>query len=87
MATDGAITPRRREAIFKLTDDAGFKRSRIALLTAYQDREAAGFKKTVAQLAWDSFAWFAEPGSLVVLRWPTALLCRPRDPIPTTVTQ
>ncbi len=69
VATDGAITPRRQEAIFKLTDAAGFKRSQIAFLTAYQDREAAGFKKTVAQLAWDSFAWFvSEPNSIVILR-------------------
>lgn len=69
VATDGAITPRRQEAIFALTDTAGFKRAQIAFLTAYQDREGAGFKKTVAQLAWDSFAWFvSEPQSIVILR-------------------
>ena len=69
VATDGAITPRRQEAIFALTDAAGFKRSQIAFLTAYQDRESAGFKKTVAQLAWDSFAWFvSEPGSIIIMR-------------------
>jgi hypothetical protein len=69
VATDGAITQRRQEAIFALTDAAGFKRSQIAFLTAYHDREAAGFKKTVAQLAWDSFAWFvSEPHSIVILR-------------------
>jgi len=69
VATDGAITPRRQEAIFALTDVAGFKRSQIAFLTAYQDREGGGFKKTVAQLAWGTFAWFvSEPQSIVVLR-------------------
>jgi hypothetical protein len=69
VATDGAITPRRQEAIFALTDAAGFKRSQIAFLTAYHDREGAGFKKTAAQLAWDSFAWFvSEPHSIVILR-------------------
>lgn len=69
VATDGAITSRRQEAIFALTDGAGFKRSQIAFLTAYQDREGGGFKKTVAQLAWDSFAWFvSEPDSIVILR-------------------
>jgi hypothetical protein len=69
VATDGAITPRRQEAIFILTDAAGFKRSQIAFLTAYRDREGAGFKKTVAQLAWNSFAWFvSEPHNIVALR-------------------
>lgn len=69
VATDGAITARRRDAIFELTDTAGFKRAQIAFLTAYQDRESPGFKKTVHQLAWDSFAWFvSEPGKIIVMR-------------------
>lgn len=69
VATDGAITPRRQEAIYAMTDAAGFKRSQIAFVTAYQDRESPGFRKTVAQLAWDSFAWFAsEPDSIIILR-------------------
>lgn len=69
VATDGAITPRRQEAIFDLTDAAGFDRRQIAFVTAYQDRASAGFKKTVAQLAWGSFAWFvSEPDHLVILR-------------------
>jgi BsuBI/PstI restriction endonuclease domain len=62
VATDGAITERRQEAIFELTDAAGFARSQVAFVTAYQDRQSAGFKKTVAALAWGSFAWFvSEP--------------------------
>lgn len=69
VATDGAITPRRRDAIFALTDAAGFDRQQVAFLTAYQDRESAGFKKTVAQLAWGSFAWFvSEPERIVAMR-------------------
>lgn len=68
VATDGAITPRRQEAIYALTDAAGFSRNQIAFLTAYQDRESAGFKKTVSQLAWGSFAWFvSEPKHLLAL--------------------
>jgi hypothetical protein len=68
VATDGAMTERRREAIFELTDAAGFERSQVAFLTAYQDRESSGFKKTVAQLAWGTFAWFtSEPGHLISL--------------------
>jgi len=66
VATDGAITERRREAMLELTDAAGFARSQVAFLTAYQDRESAGFRKTVSALAWGSFAWFvSEPENLV----------------------
>lgn len=69
VATDGAITPRRREAMFALTDAAGFDRQQVAFVTAYQDRESAGFKKTVAQLAWGTFAWFvSEPSQIIFLR-------------------
>lgn len=69
VATDGAITPRRQDAIHSLTDAAGFNRKQVAFLTAYQDRESAGFKKTVAQMAWGSFAWFAsEPNQIMILR-------------------
>jgi hypothetical protein len=69
VATDGAVTPRRREAMHALTDAAGFDRRHVAFLTAYQDRASAGFKKTVSQLAWGTFAWFvSEPDQLVILR-------------------
>ncbi len=69
VATDGAITPRRQQAIYDLTDAAGFERKQVAFLTAYQDRNSAGFRKTVAQLAWDTFAWFvSEPDQVIILR-------------------
>ncbi|BBK38445.1 restriction endonuclease [Allostella sp. ATCC 35155] len=69
VATDGAVTPRRREAIFALTDAAGFRREQVAFVTAYRDRQAPGFKRTVGGLAWGTFAWFAsEPRNLIVLR-------------------
>jgi BsuBI/PstI restriction endonuclease len=69
VATDGAITARRQEAILAMTDAAGFVRSQVAFLTAYQDRESAGFKRTVAGLAWNSFAWFvSEPDKIVIFR-------------------
>jgi hypothetical protein len=68
VATDGAVTPRRQSAIYALTDAAGFSRNQVAFLTAYQDRESSGFKRTVAQLAWNSFAWFvSEPDNLIAL--------------------
>jgi hypothetical protein len=69
VATDGAITPRRQEALYAITDKGGFSRSQVAFVTAYADREAAGFKKTVTGLAWGTFAWFmSEPDNLVLLQ-------------------
>jgi hypothetical protein len=69
VATEGPITQRRQEALFTLTGAAQFKRSQIAFLTAYQDRQAPAFKKTVHQLAWRSFAWFvSEPDHIIILR-------------------
>src|SRR6218665_1776860 len=58
VATDGAMTERRRLALLELTRLAGFADEQVAFMTAYADRESAGFKKTVAQLAWGSCAWF-----------------------------
>lgn len=69
VASDGAITARRQEALFELTDKGGFKRSQVAFVTAYSDRENAGFKKTISALAWGSFAWFmSEPDKIFMLR-------------------
>ncbi|MFB2553851.1 BsuBI/PstI family type II restriction endonuclease [Ensifer soli] len=69
VATDGAITERRQDAIYKLTDAAGFAREQVTFLTAYQDRGSAGFRKTVSALAWGSFAWFvSEPSQIAIMR-------------------
>ena len=68
VATDGAIHEARKGAIFALTDAAGFARNHIAFVTAYLDRQSAGFRKTVSQLAWGTFAWFAsEPEGIVAM--------------------
>jgi hypothetical protein len=69
VATDGAITARRKDVLLALTNAAGFRRSQVAFVTAYLDRDSPGFKKTVSALAWGSFAWFAsEPDQIVILR-------------------
>jgi hypothetical protein len=69
VATDGPVSERRKAALLELTDKAGFPRNQVAFLTAYADRSAGAFKKTVGNLAWGSFAWFAsEPKNLVVYR-------------------
>ena len=69
VATDGAITVRRHAALLDLTDAAGFGREQVAFVTAYRDRDSAGFKRTISGLAWDSFAWFvSEPENILILR-------------------
>lgn len=69
VATDGAVTQRRRDALLALAEEAGFDPRRVAFLTAYADRHEPAFKKTVGDLAWGSLAWFSsEPDCLLVLR-------------------
>lgn len=69
VATDGAVTERRKEALYRIADARPFKRSNIAFVTAYQDRGTAGFRRTISGLAWNSFVWLAsEPESIIHLR-------------------
>ena len=66
VATDGAVNARRRDAFYEMTDAAGFNRKQVIAITAFEDRQSAGFKKTVSELAWGTFAWFAsEPEHLI----------------------
>lgn len=67
VATDGPVSERRKEALEQLVAAAGFPAEHVAFVTAYLDRSAGPFKKTVDSLAWGSYAWFAaEPERLVV---------------------
>lgn len=69
VATDGAVNAQRQQALYALTDAAGFNRKDVAFVTAYSDRQSPGFRKTVSHLAWNSFAWFAsEPDHIVAMR-------------------
>lgn len=68
VATDGPINARRKQALEKLVEDAGFPIEHVAFVTAYRDRSSAPFKKTVDSLAWGSYAWFmAEPDGLFTI--------------------
>lgn len=69
VATDGAITVMRKEALLAIAIDAGFRPSHVAFLTAYGNRDHPAFKKTVGSLAWQSFVWFvSEPDHIIILR-------------------
>jgi hypothetical protein len=68
VATDGPITAQRQEALLEIATEAGFPAWRVTFVTAYLDRSHAAFRKSVSELAWRSFAWFAaEPEHLLVL--------------------
>lgn len=68
VATDGPMTEARRGAFIELVTAARFKERQIAFVTAFQDRNAAAFKKAIPNLAWGSFAWcVSEPEHLIAL--------------------
>jgi hypothetical protein len=68
VATDGPITSARQEAFGAITAEAGFPADQVAFVTAYLDRSHSAFRKTIAELAWRSFAWFAaEPEQIIAL--------------------
>lgn len=69
VATNGAITPQRMEALRQVSEDAGFPLRNVYFVSAFADRGTAAFRRAVAHIAWDSFVWFpAEPDKLMVFR-------------------
>lgn len=69
VATDGPITKDRKQVLTALALDAGFAVDSLAFLTAYSDRSASPFKKTISELAWGSYAWFvSEPEHIISLK-------------------
>lgn len=68
VATDGPMTEKRRADLATIATEAGYRDHQVSFVTAYLDRDRAEFKKTVASLAWQSFAWFAsEPSHILFL--------------------
>lgn len=68
VATDGPMTENRRAAMLQIATDAGFAIERVACVTAYLDRSQSAFKRSIPELAWRSFAWFAaEPEHIIVM--------------------
>ncbi len=70
VASDGPVSEQRREALLNLiaTSPRGYGRDDAVFVTAYADRAADAARRTMAALAWGSFAWFlSEPGKLLQL--------------------
>jgi hypothetical protein len=69
VATDGAVTQRRRAELESLAAEAGFPPADCAHLTVFLDRASSPFARIAASLAWRSFAWFAtEPDHILFFR-------------------
>lgn len=68
VATDGAVTEGRRQALIQLIGLSNIPPSHISFVSAFEDRDAAPLKKNFSQLAYDSYVWFrTEPDLLVHL--------------------
>ncbi len=68
VATDGAVTERRRAELASLTAEGGFPPGDCAYLTVFHDRASSPFPRMASSLAWGSFAWFTtEPEHLLFL--------------------
>lgn len=75
VATDGPVSERRKAALEQLVEDAGYPIDHVAFVTCYLDRSSQPFRKTVASLAWGTYAWFvAEPDQLMILSEQPAVL-------------
>jgi hypothetical protein len=68
VATDGAVTEKRKQALLALVLKSNIPTSNVQFLSAFEDREADAFRKNFSQIAIDSLVWFrTEPDLLVIL--------------------
>ena len=66
VATDGPVTEARREALTEVISRSRIPLDRVKFVTAYEDRNAAPFRKNVINC--NSYAWFrTEPDLLLQL--------------------
>jgi hypothetical protein len=69
VATDGAVTEARKQALLTLVKSSNIPESAVEFLSAFDDRESSVFRKNFSKLAVNSFVWFrTEPDLLVILR-------------------
>lgn len=70
VASDGPITEQRKTALLDLVaaSPRAYTARDVAFVTAYRDRGGDPARRTMAALAWQSFAWFvSEPERLIQL--------------------
>lgn len=68
VASDGAVTELRKKALLAIIKESSISEECVKFLSAFEDREAAPFRKNFSALALNSLVWFrTEPNLLVVL--------------------
>jgi len=68
VATDGAVTDARKQALLAIVRWSGIPQENVEFLTAFEDRSAPAFRKNFSRLALNSMVWFrTEPDLLVTL--------------------
>jgi hypothetical protein len=69
VATDSPVTVERKAVLTKIAGRSGIDAHHLHFVTAFQDREAAAFRKTFSRIAPESDIWFStEPDLIVELR-------------------
>jgi hypothetical protein len=69
VASDGPITLERKSALTEIARAAGIDPATLHFVTAFEDREAAAFRKSISRIAPDSDIWFrTEPDLILELR-------------------
>ena len=72
VATDGAVTEARREALLRIVRSSNIPEELVEFLSAFDDRQSGAFRKNFGSLAVNSLVWFrTEPELLVVLQTKT----------------
>lgn len=69
VATDGPINRERKVALSSLAVEAGFSNRHLSFLTAFMDRANTPFKKSIAELAWGSYAWCVSEPENIIEMW------------------
>lgn len=68
VASDGAITDVRKEALLGLIRDSKIQEKDVRFLSAFEDRLSAPFRKAFSKLATDSLVWFrTEPETVIII--------------------
>jgi BsuBI/PstI restriction endonuclease domain/BsuBI/PstI restriction endonuclease HTH domain len=68
-ATDGAVTVQRKAALSDAASSAGLNPQDVYFVSAFADRSAPPFRKSVSEIAWGTFAWFmSEPDKLLAFK-------------------
>lgn len=66
VATDGPFTVERRNEVLRMTEAAGFPRSSVFFVSAFEHRNVSPLKRRFAALAENTFVWcMAEPELLI----------------------